>query len=126
VEAGELDAAVTPKIDRLGRNAGHNLALFETFDTAGVVLYSPDGRDHTDKFIRTVESAVAERERESLSERVRAVTPAKRARGSYNGGPRPYGYAFGADGGKLVPREDEAEIVNGQARAPGPRARPAL
>ena len=110
VSEGELASVVTPKIDRLGRNARHNLDLFERFDAAEVTLYSPDGRDHTDKFIRTVESAIAERERENVSERVKAVTPAKRARGSYNGGPRPYGYEFEEAGG-LVPREAEAEII---------------
>jgi len=31
VEASEVDVVITPKIDRLGRNARHNLALFETF-----------------------------------------------------------------------------------------------
>jgi len=109
-ELGEFEAVATPRIDRLGRSARHNLDLFHRFDSVGVILYSPDGRDHTDKFIRTVESAIAERERDLLSERVRAVTPAKRARGSYNGGPRPYGYRFVRDEG-LVIEEAEAEVV---------------
>src|SRR5437868_22360 len=43
VEAGEVDAVVTPKIDRLGRSAAHNLELFERFDSADVTLYSLDG-----------------------------------------------------------------------------------
>lgn len=110
VEHDEIAYVVTPKIDRLGRNARHNLDLFERFDAASVTLCSPDGREHTDRFVRTLESAIAEREHENISERVRAVTPAKRARGSYNGGPRPYGYDFAGDGG-LVPHEDEAVVV---------------
>jgi len=110
VEHDEIDYVVTPKIDRLGRNARHNLDLFERFDSAGVILCSPDGREHTDRFVRTLESAIAEREHENISERVRAVTPAKRARGSYNGGPRPYGYDY-AGNGDLVVNVDEAVIV---------------
>jgi site-specific DNA recombinase len=110
VDAGEVQAVVTPRVDRLGRNARHNLELFERFDSAEVVVHSPDGRTHADKFVRTIESAVAERERELISDRVRAITPAKRARGSYNGGPRPYGYDFAEDGG-LVINTSEASIV---------------
>jgi site-specific DNA recombinase len=110
VDAGEVQAVVTQRVDRLGGNARHNLELFERFDSAAVVLYSPDGRTHADKFVRTIESAVAERERELISDRARAVTPAKRARGSYNGGPRPFGYDFADDGG-LVPNPEEAAIV---------------
>lgn len=110
VEHDEIAYVVTPKIDRLGRNARHNLDLFERFDSAGVILCSPDGREHTDRFIRTVESAIAERERDNISERVRAVTPAKRARGSYNGGPRPYGYDY-AGNGDLVVNANEAVVV---------------
>jgi site-specific DNA recombinase len=110
VDAGEVQAVVTPRVDRLGRNARHNLELFERFDAAKVVIHSPDGRTHADKFVRTIESAVAERERELISERVTAITPAKRARGSYNGGPRPYGYDFAEDGG-LVINSTEANIL---------------
>ena len=102
VDGGEIEVVVTPKIDRLGRSARNNLELFDRFDAAGVTLYSPDGRDHTDKFIRTVESAIAERERENLSLRISAITDAKAARGSWHGGPIPFGYVKGEHGGLEV------------------------
>lgn len=110
VDAAEVGAVVTPKIDRLGRNARHNLELFERFDAAKAVVWSPDGRTHDDKFIRTVESAIAERERDNLSERVAAITGAKAERGSYHGGIAPYGYVKGEHGG-LVVHESEAKWV---------------
>ncbi len=47
----------------------------------------------------------AQFERDMISERVAAAAPGKAERGSYNGGPIPFGYELGDDGG-LVPSED--------------------
>ena len=114
VEDGEVGVLVAPAIDRLGRSAANTHELFARLDRAGVKLYSDSGQDYSAdsaqaEFMRSVLAAAAQYERSMISERVRAVTPAKRDRGSYNGGPRPYGYDFGEDG--LAIREDEAEIV---------------
>ena len=86
---------VTRRIDRIGRDTRDNLALFDVFLDAGSALHEYQGgrrltRD--DRFIYTIESAVAERESDKISQRV-SGTAAARLQGYFPGGRfRPYGY----------------------------------
>lgn len=113
-ERGEFTVLIARHVDRIGRSARDTLAIFDRLDAAGVEIYGDAGQRYSKddpgaEFTRTVLIAAAEYERSMISERVARMTPGKRARGSYNGGPRPYGYDYG-DGG-LVVNEAEAEIV---------------
>jgi site-specific DNA recombinase len=115
VEAGEIDVIVSPWIDRIGRSAANTAALFEVFDRAGVRLWTPDGKCFdgdcaSGKLTRSAMAMAAQFERDMISERVTASNPGKAQRGSYHGGPVPYGYELGPDGG-LVICQDEARWV---------------
>jgi site-specific DNA recombinase len=114
-ESGEFQAVVAADMDRLGRSPANTMELLELFDRLGIRPYDPTGRcfaadDPGAKMTRGVIALAAGYERDMISERSRRSSAAKRERGSYQGGPRPYGYAFSDDGG-LVIREDEAAIV---------------
>jgi site-specific DNA recombinase len=114
-EAGDFDVIVGPDVDRIGRSASHTLDLFERLDKAGVKLYDSTGKcfsadDPGSSFTRNVLAAAAQYERDMIAERSRRSAVGKKARGSYNGGPRPFGYIFSPNGG-LVVDEAEAAIV---------------
>jgi site-specific DNA recombinase len=115
IAAGKVEALVSPHIDRIGRSAMNTHELYGVFDDAGIALWKPsgeryDGSSSEAKLMRSVVAAAAQYERDRLSERVRDSVPGKIERGSYNGGPVPFGYEPGEDGG-LVPNEDEAKWV---------------
>ena len=114
IESGSVEALVSPHIDRIGRSSVNTHALYEIFDKAGIALWKPtgeryDGSSSDAKMMRSVIAAAAQYERDRLSERVRDSVPGKAERGNYNGGPVPFGYDLGEDGG-LVPN-DEAKWV---------------
>jgi len=114
-ERQDFDKLVGADIDRIGRSAADTLKLLDRLDELGIEPLDPTGRgfsasDPGAQFSRNVLAAAAQYERDMLAERVRRSVPGKRARGSYNGGPRPYGYEF-RDGGGLAIVDSEAEIV---------------
>lgn len=110
----EFDVIVIPKLDRLGRSASHLWRIYGELEAADVELVSlADGFDTTTaagKLMRSILSAVAELESDTISERVRAVTEARARRGLHNGGPPPYGYGYDASG-RLAPHATEAAVV---------------
>ncbi len=113
IRAGEVGVLVSPWMDRIGRSAAHNQALYELFDSAGIKLWTADGKQYdgdsaAGKLTRNAMAMAAQFERDSISERVRASNPGKAERGSYHGGPVPFGYELGDDGG-LVICESEAK-----------------
>jgi site-specific DNA recombinase len=115
VKHGEVDVLISPWIDRIGRSAANTAALFELFDGAGVALWTPDGKRHDGdsaaaKLMRNALAMAAQFERDMIRERVTASNPGKAARGSYHGGPVPFGYELGEKGG-LVVCESEAKWI---------------
>lgn len=113
--AGEFEKLVGGDMDRVGRSATDTIELLKELEAAGVEPLDAYGRSYaaTDPgslMTRGVIALAAEYERGMLAERVRRSVPGKRARGSYNGGPRPYGYEFVQDGG-LVAVEREAVVI---------------
>lgn len=114
-EAGEFGMLVAADMDRIGRSAVNTLETLGRLDKLGVRAYDPTGRSFTaddpaSEMMRTVIAGMAQYERSMIAERSRRSAVGKRARGSYNGGPRPYGYRF-VDGGGLAVDEAEAAIV---------------
>jgi len=113
IEAGDVDVLVSPWLDRIGRSAAHNQALYELFDSAGVALWTPDGKRYDGdsaaaKLTRSAMAMAAQFERDMISERVTASNPGKAERGSFHGGAIPFGYEKGEKGG-LVVNEAEAK-----------------
>jgi DNA invertase Pin-like site-specific DNA recombinase len=96
IEAGEVDVLVSPWMDRIGRSATHNAALYELFDRAKLALWTPDGKRYDGdsaaaKFTRSAMAGVAQYERDMISERVTASNAGKAERGSFHGGVIPFG-----------------------------------
>lgn len=113
------------KLSRFGRNAADVLNSVQLMQDYGVNLYCvKDGIDSasaTGKLMISVLSAVAEIERENISEQTMAGRQQKARDGKWNGGFAPYGYklvydsTMTADGrrraGKLEIDEEEAEVI---------------
>ncbi len=111
-----FDVLVGGDVDRIGRSAVDTLNLLDRLDELGITPLDTTGRSYSAadpgaRMTRGVIALAAQYERDMLAERVRRSVPGKRARGSYNGGPRPYGYDFGPSGSGLVVNEPEAVVV---------------
>lgn len=109
---GDFDRIIVAKLDRLGRRAAGMLDLFERLDAAGVELVSlgddlPTG-GKSGRLMRTILAALAEWEAETIGERTASTARERAAQGRPHG-PAPYG--FKSEGGRLVPVEAEAAVV---------------
>lgn len=84
---------------RLGESGARLVSLTEGFDTgtsAGRLMYN-------------ILASFAEFERDVIAERTSAAIRHKASRGEYTGGAAPYGYR--AEGGRVVPVEDEQAVI---------------
>ncbi len=116
-----IDRIVIPKLDRLGRSTKDLLHLFDRVEEAGVAIVSMSESIDTStpmgRLTRSILAAIAEFERDRLSERVAEVTEARAREGGWHGGPRPFGYEYvrddkgEANGDGLIVLEHEAAIV---------------
>lgn len=115
VEAGEIDAIVFYKIDRLTRSLADFVRLMESmkrFDISFVsVTQSFDTSDSMGRMILNVLITFAQFEREMLSDRIKDKLAVMRRKGLFVNGQPPIGYD--KIGGRLVVNETEAEIVRG-------------
>src|SRR5215207_8945408 len=107
---GPGDIIVTPKLDRMFRNASDALVTLEELKRQGVGLHMLDlGGDVTgngiSKLVFTILSAVAENERDRIRERIRDVKRHLASQGVYGGGKRPFGW--NVVDGKLAPNPAE-------------------
>ncbi len=109
------DVLITPKMDRMFRNAADALVTLQSLRDDGVALHMIDlGGDVTNngvsKLVFTILAAVAENERDRIRERIREVKQDMKKRGRYSGGKRPYGW--NVIDGELVPNPDEQAAIN--------------
>lgn len=115
VKAGQVDIIVTYKLDRLSRALRDLLAIIDLlrdYDVALVSVTEPfDTTNSIGKAMLQLIGVFAELERGMISERTRDKVVAAIQRGQYVGGPIPLGYDIHPDGGKLIPNEQETEIV---------------
>ena len=113
VRTGEAQAVVVYKLDRLSRRTRDLLDLVEEFQGAEARLLSLseqiDTETATGTFVLTLLAAVAQMERDLISERTRAALAFKKARGDRLG-TTPLGYRTLPDG-TLEPIPDELAIV---------------
>lgn len=112
-ENEELENLIIFNLDRIGRRM--ELVGFITYlDECGVKILSTtegclnDGND-TDSLINSIKMWVAEYESKKKSKAVKAGKKATALKGEFLGGVPNYGYKLGER--RLVPREDESEIV---------------
>ncbi|MFB6271976.1 MAG: recombinase family protein [Salinibacter sp.] len=113
--AGDADAVVAIKLDRLFRDSIDALTVTREWDEAGIALHlldmggaSVDTSSAFGRFFLTVMSGFAEMERNLISERTTAALSYKRDQGEWIGRP-PFGYRM--DDGELVPDPDAQEII---------------
>lgn len=113
LDAGELDAIVAWKQDRLGRRVAEVADLLDRCRRHDVALVTVnDGLDTTTpagRMASQVIAAAAEMESANTSVRVARSIQARAERGDAHGGPRPYGYR--RENGTLVVVPEEAGVI---------------
>jgi len=89
VEDGSTDAVVVYKLDRLSRSVIDNLTLAELFESKDIAFHSisekVDTKSAMGKFFFTLMSAVAQMERDLISERTRETLGHKKSKGEWMG-----------------------------------------
>lgn len=122
MHAGEADAVVAYKLDRLFRDASDCLRVTKIWDKAGASLHLLDlGGQPLDtgsamgRFFLTVMAGAAEMERNQIRERTCAALAYKRSKGEKTGGDAPYGWRLSSDGRTLELHPQEQVMVR-QAR----------
>jgi site-specific DNA recombinase len=115
IEAGEIDALVCYKLDRVSRSLLDFLNLMEFLDRHHVALVSVTQAIRTDtsmgRLMLSVLAAFGAYERELIAERTRDKMSAARRKGKWTGGMPVLGYDVHPDGGKLLVNEEEAKQV---------------
>ena len=115
------DHVIASKLDRCFRSALDALQVIESFRDRGIHLWCLDlGDDCSGNgisgMIVTIMSAVAEFERQRISERIRDAKAQLRYGNRHQGGKRPFGYQFGETTGRgrardLVPDVAEQAAI---------------
>lgn len=95
VKNKQIEGIIVYKLDRLSRRVIDTLNLIEQFDKSGVAFHSItekiDTKSAAGKFFITILSALAQMERDLISERTKGALNYKRSKGGCAGN-APYGY----------------------------------
>jgi site-specific DNA recombinase len=112
-KARKFDVVVFYKLDRLVRSVSDLDKLLKIFDANNIGIRSVtepfDTTTAMGRFLITLVAAIAQWERETISERVVVNMMKKATLGERNGGKAPFGYKLVE--GKLVIIEEEARVV---------------
>jgi len=115
LEAGEADALLVVKLDRLTRSVRDLGELVDRFQAGGWALLSVgeqvDTRTAGGRLVLNVLASVSQWEREAIGERTSAALAHKRANGEKTGGAAPFGYRLAADGVHLEHEPAEREAL---------------
>jgi len=115
LEAGEADALLVVKLDRLTRSVRDLGELVDRFQAGGWALLSVseqvDTRTAGGRLVLNVLASVSQWEREAIGERTRVALAYKRANGEKTGGACPFGYHLSEDGIHLQPEPQEQEAL---------------
>ncbi|MBO9539670.1 recombinase family protein [bacterium] len=116
MRAGDAEALLIPKLDRLTRSVADMARLIDEFfgersrHKAALLSVADqiDTRTAGGRLVLNVLVSVAQWEREANAERTKAALDHKKSKGEYVGGTRPFGFEL--DGTRLVaiPQEQEA------------------
>jgi len=116
LDAGEADALLVVKLDRLTRSVSDLGDLVERYFAPGkATLLSVgeqiDTRSAAGRLVLNVLMSVAQWEREAIGERTATALAHKRANGEKTGGDAPYGWRLAPDGVHLEPHDAEQTIL---------------
>jgi site-specific DNA recombinase len=112
IKAGQADALIVVKLDRLTRSVADLGYLVESyFSKAGLLSVSEqiDTRSASGRLVLNVLASVSQWEREAIGERTTAVKQSMKANGLYCGGLVPYGQML--INGQLVTNPQEQAII---------------
>ena len=114
VNAGEVDAVIVAKLDRLTRSVKDLCGLLELFEKKQVALISVaeslDTSSAAGRLVITIMGAVSQWEREAIGERTRDALRHKRSCGERVGNIQ-YGFRLSADRKHLEPDADEQAVL---------------
>ena len=109
-----IEGLVVYKLDRIFRNAEEALRHTNLWDAKGIALISVqeqiDTKSATGKFFFTLLAAIAEMERNVISERTTDALALKKAKGE-RAGNVPYGFRLIPDGAAIVKDDGEQKII---------------
>jgi DNA invertase Pin-like site-specific DNA recombinase len=115
VDAGEVQAVIIAKLDRLTRSVKDLCTLLERFERRGVALVSVaeslDTGSAAGRLVLNIMTAVSQWEREAIGERTRDAMSHKRTNGERVGNIQ-FGYRLGADGKHVEPDAAEQTVLN--------------
>jgi site-specific DNA recombinase len=116
LKAGEAEALLVVKLDRLTRSVRDLGALVETYLLGGKwsllsVSEQIDTGTAAGRMVLNILAAVSQWERETIAERTAEAMAYKRRQREYTGGEPPYGWQLAADGVHLDPHLDEQAII---------------
>src|SRR5437016_8186286 len=110
VDAGEVDAVIIAKLDRLTRSVKDLCTLLERFARRGVTLISVaeslDTGSAAGRLVLNIMTAVSQWEREAIGERTRDALHHKRSQGERVGNIA-FGFRLAGDGQHLEPEPAE-------------------
>jgi len=113
--AGRFDLLLVYRVDRLSRSVRGLAQILEDLDRAKVSFRSAtepfDTGSPAGRMMVQMLGVFAEFERATIIDRVIAGMERKAARGGWNGGSIPFGYALDPGSGNLVARPDQAPLV---------------
>lgn len=114
LDAGDADALLVVKLDRLTRSVRDLSDLIERYFRKRAALLSVseqvDTRSASGRMVLGILTQVGQWEREAIGERTSAALQHKRSRGEYTGGAAPFGFEVDPEGA-LVPHAGEQAAI---------------
>ena len=115
IEAGNIQAVVVYRLDRLTRSIADFYELWRIFEKHGVVFVSATEAFSTDtptgELFLNLLLSLAQWERQLTRQRVADKIAERSKRGYWNGGNPPFGYDYSKEEKLLVPNKKEVPIV---------------
>jgi len=112
VESGKVEAVIVYKLDRLSRKTLDTLGLIEIFEERGIAFHSisekVDTKNAMGKFFFTIISALAQMERDLISERTKDALRHKRQKGEWTGRV-PFGFRL--ENNRLIEDPDQIKVI---------------